>query len=309
MTVPLAFGGCGLTVRGAPLDALDAGELDDAPSTEPGPDDESQVPASCEAPEERCGETCADLTSSSNHCGACGSACAPGTVCEGSSCVVFCEADTLRCGGVCVDPKTDRDNCGACGTSCDTGLVCSAGACVTDCGAGLARCVVDGVESCVNHSNDVAHCGSCSKACAVGETCEAGTCVELCAGNGTLGDAFGPTMTGCRGRVRYQNRASFCPPNTHVCSAAEYVQRRAGKKPSYNYWTNDNLRYGGSASSCRATAAGNSCGGNPMRVCAGRRDPLGNECNWSSCGLGTNTPNEWFGGCIDNTTAGVLCCK
>lgn len=307
--VALTFGGCGLSVRGAPLDGeLDGGALADAPSS-PEPDDESQVPASCAAPQERCGEACVDLTSSSNHCGACDSACETGTVCEESACAVFCEADTIRCSGACVDPKTDRNHCGACGTACAAGLVCSAGACVTECATGLARCAVGNVESCVDHANDVAHCGACSNACAVGETCEAGACVKLCAGGGVLGDVFGPTMTGCRGRTRFQNRAAFCPPTTHVCTAAEYVQRRAGKRPTYNYWTNDNLRYAGSSSSCRAVAAGTSCGANPMRVCAGQRDPLGNECNWTRCGLGSNTPNEWFGGCVDNTTAGVLCCK
>jgi hypothetical protein len=38
-------------------------------------------------------------------------------------------------------------------------------------------------------------------------------------------------------------------------------------------------------------------------------DPLGNGCNWHSCGLDTPYPNRYFGGCADNNTAGVLCCQ
>jgi hypothetical protein len=38
-------------------------------------------------------------------------------------------------------------------------------------------------------------------------------------------------------------------------------------------------------------------------------DPLGNGCNWHSCGLDAPNPNRYFGGCNNNNTAGVLCCQ
>ena len=49
-------------------------------------------------------------------------------------------------------------------------------------------------------------------------------------------------------------------------------------------------------------------GTSPMRVCVGHSDPLGNLCNWTQCGLDTATPQEYFGGCQNNPTAGALCC-
>jgi hypothetical protein len=38
------------------------------------------------------------------------------------------------------------------------------------------------------------------------------------------------------------------------------------------------------------------------------QDPLGNFCNYHSCGLNAGSPNHFFGGCQDDS-AGVLCCQ
>jgi hypothetical protein len=312
LVLSVALHACGVTVRGAAEPLADGGP--GVINVEGGASEaetQGQVTA-CTEGETACGDgACSDLTSSATNCGTCGNPCAEGTVCEASACVVFCEAGQLRCSGACADPKIDPRNCGGCGIVCGPGLVCSDGSCVTDCGVNLTRCTAGGGDSCVNLTRDAANCGVCGRRCSAGETCEASQCTQLCAGAGTLGDTFGPTMVGCKGRARYASRASFCPANAHVCTAAEYVARRAGKRPAYNYWTADNLRYSGSSSNCRAvTSGGSSCGSdNPMRVCSGRDDPLGNECNWTACGFETNDPNEWLGGCVGNTTAGVLCCK
>ena len=101
-------------------------------------------------------------------------------------------------------------------------------------------------------------------------------------------------------------------------SSADGVAKRAGASPSLHYWTSDNLRYTGpSSGNCAAvTSGGGSCSGGPMRVCtgsaAGTTDALANRCTWASCGLGTSTPNQFFGGCTNSgagyTTAGALCC-
>jgi hypothetical protein len=46
-----------------------------------------------------------------------------------------------------------------------------------------------------------------------------------------------------------------------------------------------------------------------MRVCtASGTDAEGNVCNWENCGYGSTSPNQYFGGCEGNTTAGTLCC-
>jgi len=45
-----------------------------------------------------------------------------------------------------------------------------------------------------------------------------------------------------------------------------------------------------------------------VRVCSGSTDPEGNTCVWINCGYLTATPNQYFGGCINNPTAGALCC-
>jgi len=39
------------------------------------------------------------------------------------------------------------------------------------------------------------------------------------------------------------------------------------------------------------------------------KDAEGNHCNWTNCGLNANSPNEYFGGCVGNATAGTLCAK
>lgn len=167
-------------------------------------------------------------------------------------------------------------------------------------------------EACLDLTHDDTSCGQCGKACGAGEVCEASTCTPLCTGGGVLADRFGLTMVGCKGKIAFGSRATYCPASSHVCSAAEYVARRAGVKPTHSYWTNDELRYKGSITSCSAVVTGGiSCSSSstPMRVCAGESDPLGNDCNWVNCGFGSTSPNEYFGGCDGNTSAGVLCCK
>jgi hypothetical protein len=90
--------------------------------------------------------------------------------------------------------------------------------------------------------------------------------------------SFGATMSGCAGTVAFEQRETLCAPGYHVCSAQEWVDRRNGQEPSYHYWTNDNLHYNGSSSSCWVSlAGGNDCGSTPMRVCApsGSSIPIG----------------------------------
>jgi hypothetical protein len=115
--------------------------------------------------------------------------------------------------------------------------------------------------------------------------------------------------------VTWAQRDSLCAPGSIACSASQWhdFQTQWGGAPAHNYWTSDNLRYSGSGSNACSVSptVGTLCpSGQPMRVCtASGSDPEGNFCNWSNCGYGTVAPNEFFGGCAGNTTAGTLCCR
>jgi len=122
-------------------------------------------------------------------------------------------------------------------------------------------------------------------------------------------------MQGCAGVVSFAARASLCATGCHVCSATEWVGSRRSDAPQHHYWTADILGYAGSAGcGCAAvTSGGTACSaGRPMRVCtpgcAGGSDPEGNTCTWQQCGLGAINPNQYFGGCENDPTAGALCC-
>lgn len=56
---------------------------------------------------------------------------------------------------------------------------------------------------------------------------------------------FGGGMNGCPGRVLFRDRATLCGPTCRVCSASEWVAKRGGDAPMYDYWTDDTLGYAG----------------------------------------------------------------
>jgi hypothetical protein len=139
-----------------------------------------------------------------------------------------------------------------------------------------------------------------------------------CAAGADVVDIFDDRMVGCnkQGGVTWDQRATLCAAGYHVCSAATWNARRGNAAPSSDYWTDDNLQYTGTGSgACEAVlSGGTSCGTNrPMRVCTTSGSPAGtdkygNTCTWTSCGYNTMT-NQYFGGCVTNTTAGALCCQ
>jgi len=175
------------------------------------------------------------------------------------------------------------------------------------CTGGKVRCLDD----CVDLDTSEKNCGACGTACKSGEACKAGKCAGP-AGckDGSSEQTFQKGMVGCAGKVRWDKRDTLCSKFFRVCKAEEWVDRRGGKKPTYNYWTDDALRYYGASHTCYASPnKGYSCySGEPMRVCAGHSDPEGNACNWINCGFQKYKPNEYFGGCMKNPTAGAICC-
>jgi hypothetical protein len=73
----------------------------------------------------RCGNACVDLSSSPQNCGACGTICPSGQVCDHGACTAACAAGETACGTACVDLKHDSTNCGSCGTVCSNDQICA----------------------------------------------------------------------------------------------------------------------------------------------------------------------------------------
>ncbi len=129
--------------------------------------------AQCVAPETECDGICINTSTSSSHCGACGTVCASGQTCSAGACVSACEGGQTACGDACVDLANDEAHCGSCSEACAEGQTCQDGACQADgCAGGRTDC--DG--ECVNIASDPENCGACGAACEEGESCEAGAC-------------------------------------------------------------------------------------------------------------------------------------
>ena len=167
--------------------------------------------------------------------------------------------------------------------------------------------------ACVDTTTDPANCGTCGTACKAGyQQCTNSTCTVGCASSTGVIQVFTGGMYGCAATVTWANRATLCTAGYHVCSAAEWIAKRGTIAPSASYWTSDDLKYNGSSFvGCYASlTTGTACtAGRPMRVCMGASDPKGNTCQYFGCGLNTPTPNQYFGGCNNDPTAGALCCK
>lgn len=111
-----------------------------------------------------------DISSDSNHCGACDAQPCTGAtpICLAGRCVAECPAGFTLCEGACVNLTTDLNNCGACGNLCqNTGVgtsVCVAGACNVACPPNYQDCdnnPRNGCTSLISASN----CGSCNNPC------------------------------------------------------------------------------------------------------------------------------------------------
>lgn len=268
-----------------------------------------------------CSDECANLDNDPGHCGNCSTACAKGEECVAGNCQLACGGELVPCDAVCADLQTDPEHCGACDAPCDVGEVCNAGECGVTCDPGLTVC--DG--ACIDTATDPAHCGGCGDGCAYGESCVDSACFnDGCIFGIDTREEFTDTMVGCAGVVAFADRDTLCSDGWTPCSAVQWRTGRGGDVPSYDYWTNDSLRYdsetcGGFGGGCVPSEtgcfvdeiSGTDCGEDtPMRVCTpDGDDPLGNQCNWTNCGYRMHAPNHYFGGCAGNNTAGTLCCQ
>ncbi len=140
---------------------------------------------SCAADNALCAEdgACRDLQHDPSHCGACGTRCAAGDICNAGTCAKLepglrdCTPDNVRCGEACRDVRFDPSNCGACGGHCAATDRCTDGICVPAVGCAEGSVVCAG--KCSNPQNDKANCGACGAACAMGEICSDGECKEV----------------------------------------------------------------------------------------------------------------------------------
>ena len=164
--------------------------------------------APCPESQELCDGLCYDLDTTANHCGACGTTCAAGEVCNAGTCEFGCPTGLTECDGGCVDTQTSGTNCGACGAACAAGEVCDAGACSTSCGQGLTVC--DG--GCVDTQGDETNCGDCGTTCEGNARCQQGMCVAMC----------GPGLESCDGAcVDTSADREHCGECGAACAAGE----------------------------------------------------------------------------------------
>lgn len=147
------------------------GAVDGGPAADGGPRADGGPVGACTGAEILCDAVCTDVSSSAAHCGACGSACAPGQACVAGTCggMASCPPGTLDCGGECRDVSGDPEFCGSClPVACGDAELCVDGVCT--CRPGLRRCGAD----CVDLSSDPANCGGCGAPCAT--VCTGGVC-------------------------------------------------------------------------------------------------------------------------------------
>lgn len=189
---------------------------------------------SCPVGQELCDGVCADLSVDRNHCGACGSVCAGGEVCDGAgTCAPSCGDSLTECSNACVDTATDEANCGGCGTACAAGEICDgAGGCGTTCAGSLTECS----GACVDTGGDEANCGACDTPCDAGEACVSGTCDTTCGtgliacGEGCVNPMSDDTYCGASSNCAGPNVGTTCGAD-QACAAGDCVDIAACSLP------------------------------------------------------------------------------
>ncbi|MFO0603598.1 MAG: hypothetical protein U0324_10515 [Polyangiales bacterium] len=187
----------------------------------------------CGAGEMNCGGSCANLASSTSHCGMCNRACAspPNATprCVEGGCSFTCAANFGDCdrnaaNGCETSLLTSATSCGSCGTACSLAnatAACNAGACViASCNAGFFDCDGAAANGCeVDGRSDRANCGACRRACALANAtaaCTAGACaVASC--NAGYADCDRAAANGCE--VDTRTSTAHCGGCGNACSA------------------------------------------------------------------------------------------
>lgn len=90
-----------------------------------------------------CGGQCKDTSVDPSHCGACGTKCDPGQVCDAAQCKATCSGGKTACGASCVDLLADPSHCGGCGIGCSAEEDCVQGGCEVACESLLLSPITD----------------------------------------------------------------------------------------------------------------------------------------------------------------------
>ncbi len=118
---------------------------------------EAEAPPCADRHNAVCGYECVDLSTDSQHCGACFDAVAFGACIDGEASCGPDDSDEPNdlCDGECVALSDDPENCGACGVRIEADRECVDG--TPQCAAPLSEC--DG--TCVDLDHDPENCGEC----------------------------------------------------------------------------------------------------------------------------------------------------
>jgi hypothetical protein len=147
---------------------------------------------------------CTNFETDVDNCGACGTVCPAGDVCDSGTCQCPTAGQT-NCSGTCTDTSTDANNCGSCGNVCSTGDTCTGGTCVSPCPPGDITCQ----GQCVDPNTDPNNCGACGTQCSTGDVCATGNCC-IPAGADLPGGCNPTTVLSCCGQICCVPRGVCC---------------------------------------------------------------------------------------------------
>ena len=132
-----------------------------------------------------CGTECVDTAVDVHNCGACGTQCSSGTVCQNGACGCLptgaaCGMGQSCCGTAgCKSLASDINNCGACGKHCGDGATCENGLCKcggATCAATDVCCAGACAPSCASAPDMAMSSCACNPACLSFDTCVGANC-------------------------------------------------------------------------------------------------------------------------------------
>lgn len=232
-----------------------------------------------------------DLTSSPDHCNACGNAC-PGRAnstraCAAPDCGFTCTEPYRDCNSVDGDGcetnrLTDPANCGTCGMTCPSrdfaAAACTDGDCDITCQSGRGDCngvITDGCE--IDTNTDVSHCGGCNSPCPTPPgtmaTCTAGSCGTVCLAD--RADCNGIASDGCEANLLTD--PDHCGGCGNTCPSRDHATR-----------------------TCTAPACGYSCS-YPYLDCNGIAS--------DGCEVNKTNDDDHCGACNDPCNGARICCS
>jgi hypothetical protein len=255
-----------------------------------------------------CGDTCAQLASSAEHCGGCGNVCASFAICDRGQCrpaAEGCSAALSLCGSDCVDLTSADEHCGACDNPCAPEADCAAGSCV--CPNQLAACGA----TCVDTQSDRDNCGACGQGCVDAQTCEAGSCVcpsgmDLCSSQG-LAVADGTIAAGAASQacVDTQVDARHCGGCGNACGGGQVCVEGGCVCPEGQTLCGDTC-VDTDSNLANCGSCGNACGGGEVCVSGDCACPEGQTSCDGTC-IDTETDTANCGGCGSACSLGQGC--